>query len=134
MDFNEINPLAKVKIKHSLKSFVQQNTLIDQIVKHVQTIPNYQNLKNDVELIKYVCKMIEQLVKQGNSKQPIGIKIDKKQLAITIFNQIFGLSPTEISFISSLIEFFVQNEIVKKKTCLSKLSDVVSSKLPTLPK
>jgi hypothetical protein len=134
LDFTEINPLAKVKIKNSLKSFVQQNSLTEQIVKHIQTIPNYQNLKNDVELIKYVCKMIEQLVKQGNSKQPEGIRIDKKQLVITIFNQIFGLSPNEIAFISSLIEFFVQNVIVKKKTCLSKLSDVVSSRLPSLPK
>jgi hypothetical protein len=133
MDFTD-NPLATVKVKNTMASFVQQNGLIDAIIKHIQTIPNYQNLKNDIELIKYVCKMIEQLVKAGNSDLPVGQKLDKKQLALTILQQLFALSQPEMLFIGNLIEFLIANQMIKKKTCLSKFSDVVSSSLPTLPK
>jgi hypothetical protein len=134
MDFSENNPLATVKVKNSLATFVQQNGLTEKLIKHIQTIPNYQNLKNDIELIKYVCKMIEQLVKAGNSALPVGQKLDKKQLALTILQQLFALNQPEILFIGNLIDFLIANDLVKKKTCLSKLQDAVYSSLPTLPK
>jgi hypothetical protein len=133
MDFTD-NPLATVKVKNSLATFVQQNGLTEKLIKHIQTIPNYHNLKNDIELIKYVCKMIEQLVKAGNSDLPVGQKLDKKQLALTILQQLFALSQPELLFVGNLIDFLIANQMVKKKTCLSKLQDVVYSRLPTLPK
>jgi hypothetical protein len=132
MDFAESNPLPTVKVKNSIKIFTKGNIIVDQIIKHVQTIPNYQNLKNDMELLEYICQMIEEMVKKGNRKKQN--KIDKQQLVINILQQLFQLNPNEIDQVKKTIEYFVANGIVKKKTVLKKLFTCLVDKLPTLPK
>jgi hypothetical protein len=132
MDFAESNPLPTVKVKNSIKLFVKGNIIVDQIIKHVQQIPNYQNLKNDMELLEYICQMIEEMVKKGNRKKQN--KIDKQQLVITILQQLFQLNPNEIEIVKKTIEYFVANGIVKKKAVLKKLFICLVDKLPQLPK
>jgi hypothetical protein len=132
MDFAESNPLPTVKVKNSIKIFVKGNIIVDQIIKHLQQIPNYQNLKNDMELLEYICQMIEEMVKKGNRKKQN--KIDKQQLVITILQQLFTLNPDEIEIVKTTINYFVANGIVKKKTILKKLFTCLVNKLPTLPK
>jgi hypothetical protein len=132
MDFTETNPLPNVKIKNSIKIFTKTNILVDKLIKHIQTIPNYQNLKNDLELLEYICQMIEQLIKKGNRKKQN--KIDKKQLVINVLQQLFQLNPTEIQIVDKTIEYFVSNGIVKKKTIFKKLFSCLADQLPTLPK
>jgi hypothetical protein len=132
MDFTETNPLPTIKIKNSIKVFTKTNILVDKLIKHIQTIPNYQNLKNDLELLEYICQMIEQLIKKGNRKKQN--KIDKKQLVINVLQQLFQLNPTEIQIVDKTIEYFVSNGIVKKKTIFKKLFSCLVDQLPTLPK
>jgi hypothetical protein len=132
MDFTQTNPLPTVKIKNSIKIFTKTNVLIDQLIKHIQTIPNYQNLKNDIELIEYICQLVEQMIKKGNSDKTN--KIDKKQLVLTVLQQLFALNPSEILSIANQIEYLVINGIIKKKALISKLCDCLKGQLPTLPK
>jgi hypothetical protein len=132
MDFTETNPLPTVKIKNSIKIFTKTNVLIDQLIKHIQTIPNYQNLKNDIELIEYICQLVEQMIKKGNSDK--SNKIDKKQIVLTVLQQLFALNPNEISSVANQIEYLVINGIIKKKALFSKLFDCLKGQLPTLPK
>jgi hypothetical protein len=132
MDFTETNPLPTVKIKNSIKIFTKTNVLIDQLIKHIQTIPNYQNLKNDIELIEYICQLVEQMIKKGNSGK--SNKIDKKQLVLTVLQQLFALNPNELLNVTNQIEYLVINGIIKKKALFSKLFDCLKGQLPTLPK
>jgi hypothetical protein len=132
MDFTETNPLPTVKIKNSIKIFTKTNVLIDQLIKHIQTIPNYQNLKNDIELIEYICQLVEQMIKKGNSDK--SNKIDKKQIVLTVLQQLFALNPSELLNVTNQIEYLVINGIIKKKALFSKLFDCLKGQLPTLPK
>jgi hypothetical protein len=132
MDFTQTNPLPTVKIKNSIKIFTKTNVLIDQLIKHIQTIPNYQNLKNDIELIEYICQLVEQMIKKGNSDKTN--KIDKKQLVLTVLQQLFALNPNEILSIANQIEYLVINGIIKKKALISKFCDCLKGQLPKLPK
>ena len=59
-----------------------------------------------VEFLLHICNLIEHLV--GSNK------IDKKKLAISIFNSIFTLNLNEIEVLSSLIEFLHSNQLIKK--------------------
>jgi translation initiation factor 2B subunit (eIF-2B alpha/beta/delta family) len=132
MDFTETNPLPKVKVKNSLKSFITSNVIVNNLIKEIQTIPNYQNLKYDMELVERICQTIEEKVKKGNSKSTN--KIDKKQLVINVLQQLFQLNPTEIQIVDKTIEYFVSNGIVKNKTIFKKLFSCLVDQLPTLPK
>jgi hypothetical protein len=116
-----------------MKMFIQSNVIQDQVIKHIQTVPNYQNLKYNMQLVHYICQLIEDTIDKGNSKKKQN-KIDKKQLVTTILQQLFQLNPNEIQMIEGVIECFVTNNFVKKKTKLKKLFTCLVDKLPTLPK
>ena len=113
MDFTANNPLPQVKLKNSMKIFAKSGSIVNQIIQHLQTIPNYQNMKGNLELLEYVCKLIEEMVKNGNSNKLI--KIDKKALVLDIFTQLFGLLEPELELLSTHIDYFIINCIVKKK-------------------
>ena len=113
MDFTANNPLPQVKLKNSMKIFAKSGSIVNQIIQHLQTIPNYQNMKGNLELLEYVCKLIEEMVKNGNSNKLI--KIDKKALVLDIFTQLFGLLEPELELLATHIDYFIINCIVKKK-------------------
>mgnify|MGYP001557989745 CR=1 FL=1 len=58
MDIHEfINP------KNQLLSNVKQQLCITQISDEILNYPNYKNLKSDLELLKIVCNLIENMIK-----------------------------------------------------------------------
>ena len=76
--FTQINPLKiqHLTFKNSAKHVMLKNELIAFIITEIQKIPNYQELKNNLELIRFVCNMLENLI--TNNKE----NIDKKQTVI----------------------------------------------------
>ena len=48
-------PLPNVQLKNSALSFVLENTLIKSIVDKIKLIPQFDQLKNDIEITEHVC-------------------------------------------------------------------------------
>ena len=126
------NPLPKLAVKNSMKVFTKSGNIVNQIVQHLQTIPNFQSMKNNLELLEYVCQLVEEMVKNGNSNKQI--KIDKKAIVLEVFTQLFGLLQPELDTISNHIDYFVINKIVKKKPLLKKIYNCAKTKLKSLQK
>jgi hypothetical protein len=87
-----------VKFKYSIRTHMNRNSLFDTLVQKTMSIPNYQNLQSDCELITFLCNSVENGLKSG-------VKIDKKQLVLDILNKVFpNLSTEELAFINNIIQ------------------------------
>ena len=68
-------PLPDIQFKNSAQSFALENTLIKSIVDKIKLIPQFDQLKHDIEITEHVCNLVENsIIKNKNSKP-----IDKKQ-------------------------------------------------------
>ena len=108
--------LKSIKPPDSLKSFVTQQQLQDAIIIEIKKVTNILTKKLEQPLTEYVCQIIEQHIKNGNSKS--SNPIDKKQFAINICTIIFGLSIDEQNMISKQIDYIISNKLIKKASVL----------------
>jgi hypothetical protein len=98
-----------VKLKHKLKNLDRLGELTKQITDKIHSMPNYQELKNDLEVILYVCTIVENEIKQNKSKS-----YDKKQIVLDMLQRVFNYLPEELNFISKHIDFLHINDLIKK--------------------
>jgi hypothetical protein len=114
-DYNSLFPDVANKIvpKYDLLANIKFNKLVEFIIKEVQNIPDHQNLKNNFELVKLICNIIEnKVVKKDN--------IDKKAVVIEGLKRVFNLVEHEIKNIETFIEFLHKNKKIKKLSYLKK--------------
>jgi hypothetical protein len=99
-----------IPVKNHLLKNVKIDEVIGQIRKRVEALPNYAQYKNDVEFLLLVCNMLEHLIVKKD-------KIDKKQLLIEIYKQLFmGITPAELANVEANIEFLWNNKKIKKQS------------------
>lgn len=102
-DLTEIIPAKN----HLFKS-LRVNEIKEAVIKRIQSFPNYQQYKNDVEFLLLVCNMLEHLVNKGE-------KINKKETLVEIYKQTFAsLSVDEQKAIEQNVEFLWNNKKIKK--------------------
>lgn len=105
--------LKLVKLKHSVFKHNVKNQLLKTIKETIMDIPNYDQLRNDPELILFICNLIENGYEPSKTK----LKLDKKSLACDVMTAVFpdiNLQPNEMNNIQSLIEFLHSNNKINK--------------------
>ena len=103
-----------VKLKGSLKDHVNLNNVKNNIVTYIQTIPNYQALKNDVELYELIYTRLKNELKQSNGN------IDYSQAVLDILTIVFSLTDAEKTAIYKVLHYLDFNGLIKKATILKK--------------
>lgn len=100
--------LSLVPIQNSLAVDVKRieikNKIITRIGELGLVISNY---RNSTEFLLLILNLIEHLVVKKD-------KINKKELALEIITEVFGLNELERNNIDSNIEFLHQNKNIKK--------------------
>jgi len=100
--------LGLVPIQNSLAVDVKRieikNKIITRIGELGLVISNY---RNSTEFLLLILNLIEHLVVKKD-------KINKKELAIEVLNEVFGLNELERNNINSNIDFLHQNKNIKK--------------------
>ena len=66
--------LPKLKLSKSAKTTVLTNQIKEYIIEELTSIPSYETMSFDLQLMKYIMLMIENL--EGKELDP---KLDKKQ-------------------------------------------------------
>ena len=85
--------------------------LVKKILDKISDIPNYQDHRNDMELLRMITIMIEHSVNNKKNK----VKIDKADIVFQVYNKLFEkITPTEINSIKSNIEYLHNNGHIKK--------------------
>jgi hypothetical protein len=79
----------------------------------LQLLPNIEELKTHSELIKYVCDVIEKMVKPKH-------KIDKLKLLLFTLKRLVNLTPDEEELITSTVQFLHDNKLIVGMTKLQK--------------
>ena len=99
--------LELLKPKHSLKKAQLANDLIIVLRAKILEYPASHQLKGCSEFILFCCRLIENLVLKKD-------KIDKKQLILDVFKQLFNLQPPELLVLDATVEFLWSNSLICK--------------------
>lgn len=106
----------------TLKKEAKETALKDLLISTLNNLPNVQNKRFDVYTLLLICETTEKFVGITNK-----YKIDKKQIIINAYSQIFNLQDNEKTIISNNIEFIINNELVKDITYLFIIYDFLKS-------
>lgn len=116
--------LSFVKPKNKLKSKAFKTELIVEIMKRMTDFENHITLRNDPELLKFVCELVENGVKE---------KLNKKELVLEVYQKVFSLNEIEKTNIATQIDFICDNDLIEKLHKVKKKSKIfinyVKSKL-----
>ena len=112
--------LSFVKPKNKLKSKIFKSDLCNEIVKRILEFENHLSLRNDPELLKFICDLVENGVKKTDEKN----KVDKKELVLEIYCKVFSLSENEKKHIGEQIDFLCDNELITKVFTVKKNSKI----------
>ena len=120
--------MEKITLKNSLKQHSFVYSLIKKASEQVQSIENYQKLKNSKSLTQHVTKLIDSEFDETYSE-----KVDKKSIVIEVLQNVFtDLTPDEITYIEADIDFIYNN--VKKKSYFKQFLNLVSFIINLIPK
>ena len=112
----------KLKLKGKLLEHYIIHTVINKTVKEIKSIPNYQCLKINSQLIRTIMyEVLTQLNKpEFNENKKIIENIDKSELVKEIYKELFfqdeELNEDINSFLETTIETIVESKIVKLKS------------------
>ena len=114
-DYSNLFPdvLNIIVPKNELLANIKFNKLVEYIVKEIQNIPEHQQFRNDLELIKLICNIIENKVVKKD-------EVDKKAAVVEGLKRAFNLADSELKNIDTFIEFLHKNKKIKKLSCLKK--------------
>ena len=104
-----MNSTNLIPLKNSLKNLNDAATLKQTIQCKIESLPNYQTLKNDVELILYACNTLENAHVDLKAS-----KINKRQLVVSVFAEIFNLNDEEKLTLSNTIQFLFDHNKIKQ--------------------
>lgn len=103
MDVSNLSQL--VPLKNSLHTSSTISQIVDVIIDQIRALPNYQLLKNDMELLLYVCNICEHLAPKGT---------DKQDIVIQALIKVFCLDSNEQAITKNCITFLWNNKTIKK--------------------
>lgn len=107
-NFCYINP------KNSLAKDAKINSLVAKIIQKVAEIPNHQEYKNNMELLKMVCLIVEHAIDNTGKKEKL--RIDKKDIVFAVYTRIWnGFSPQDIKSLEANIAYLHENNLIIKK-------------------
>ena len=100
-----------VSFQNSLQDHQTTYSTIDALVQKIQSIPNHQALKLDLELTLYICKVVENIIGSKSSTSTI----DKSNIVVSVFQAIFpDLTDDQIAYIKQQIQYFWSNKLIKR--------------------
>jgi hypothetical protein len=107
-------------LKNTLKSHYSEKAMIELVVGKIKEIPEYSQLKSDIELTLIVCKMIETITSDSD------LKLDKLQTIIEIYKKSFDMSTDDQLALVNVVNFLHQNNsFLYKKSFLKKAAKAV---------
>ena len=109
--------LKYLKTSNIYSQFELETMLVQYIADRIKKNPKYLERKNDVSLVKWVCLAIEEVV----NKKKKGLKPNKLQICLDVFNKVFVLNDEDTKELMNHIEFLHSDNQLKKVKIYFKL-------------
>ena len=107
--------MDQIKLNDKLKHLEKIAEISKVIIAKITAMPDLPDLKLDLDIILYICTIIENEIKQNQVKS-----IDKKSLVVSILSKIHPHTAIELSLLNKQIEFLHSNKLINKITKLEK--------------
>ena len=107
--------MEKIKENDKIKHLNRLSELSKGVIEKVQAMPDLYELKLDLDIILYVCNIIENNIKQNETKS-----IDKKKIVVDIIQKCTPLNPPEVLILNKMIEFLHSNHLIQKVSKIEK--------------
>ena len=101
----------------NLQSAINENIIIEHIVKKIQSIPQYQKLQKSIDIILYLCNAIETLSFELKLKKQKGYK---KDLAVEIFERLGWSNQQDKEFLINTIEHLHSTNRIERVKAMKK--------------
>ena len=101
----------------NLQSSINENIIVEHIVKKIQSIPQYQKLQKSIDIILYLCNAIETLSFELKLKKQKGYK---KDLAVEIFERLGWSNQQDKDFLINTIEHLHSTNRIERVKAMKK--------------
>jgi hypothetical protein len=99
---------ALVPLKNSLSKQKKSADMADTIIVQIRSLPNFQSLRDDPELLLYACDLVEYL---SNEKG-----VNKQQVVLSAMTEVFNLNSEQQTALKVGIEFLWNNDQITTLT------------------
>ena len=113
-----------VKKRGSLKFHSEVTDIIQKVTLLIKEIPEYDNLKLNIDLCLYALTLATNLVKSK--------KVDVDELVITIMTKIYNLNESEVVSLKAQIAYLRSSKAVKKVSTCEIVFDYLKKKVSNL--
>ena len=113
-----------VKKRGSLKFHSEVTDIIQKVTLLIKEIPEFENLKLNIDLCLYALNLAQNLVKSK--------KVDVDELVVTIMTKIYNLNEAEIANLKAQIAYLRSSKAVKKVSTCEIVFDYLKKKVSNL--
>lgn len=109
---------TKLKCQNTLALHSFTLSLINSAVGEIQKLPEYKSKRLDNELTKAICKFVrDEIIASIGVHLTYGqaSSLDKKAIIVEALQKCFDLTDDEAKHVSSQVEFFLDNHLIKRK-------------------
>jgi hypothetical protein len=123
------NPLKLVQLKRSLLGYYSHAQIVQNILDHISSLGNLNEIKKDPEYVLYVCRLVESCDFKGKKKP------NKKQIVLDVICRLYPEmnNETDLKSLDTLIEFLHANKriigVSRFYRCVSLVGDFLIKKL-----
>ena len=84
------------------------------IAERIKALPNYQNLRLSLDLVLFICNMIENLCYENDIKAKDQQVNFKREIAINVFKHLEWIKEDDKQFLLNSIQFLWSSGRIKK--------------------
>lgn len=113
----ENDPIPFVKPNNSLKIQIKRDKIVGILTLKLRAIQNLELVKDSLELLKFACLIVENLLKGKKYKD----KLVVKDIIFFAFDKVFGNNNFNRDNISNQIQFLYDNEQIIPSSISNKI-------------
>lgn len=100
--------LSLIPLRNNLLKDFRYTEVKSKVIERIQELKlNDGRYKNDAEMLVLICNLLEYMISKKD-------KLSKKEIAIDILHELFGLTEEDKASISNNIQFLWENRMIKK--------------------
>jgi hypothetical protein len=99
--------LDNIQFKNSLKAQCSQEQIVELISTKISTLPNFEALKYNPELVLFVSSCLEVSCAEN------GLQVDKQAMFLSIYKKVYEITTLDEVVIVHILEFLLTNKFVK---------------------
>ena len=110
----EANSIDFITPTPTLHSFLVTNKIVEIIVNRIKEIPNHHQLRLSLDMVLFICNMIENLVYENDVKAKDQDKNFKREIALNVYKFLEWTKDDDKQFLFNSIQFLWSSGRIKK--------------------